>query len=302
VRLRTFGGLGIEEDTSGELGAAARRRRPLALLLLLASARERGLSRDKLMGYLWPESDTEHARNALRQTLHSLRRSVGENELILGTTTLRLNPQVIESDLADFDAALQRNDVEQAVATYRGPLADGFFLSGAAEFERWLETERARRAQQFAGAVELLALAAAGRGEHTTAVTLWHRLAVHEPLNARIVAHLIEALAAAGDRMGALRQARLHEAQVLEEFGIPPDPAILGLVERLRTPPEARPALRPRPITPAAVAAVVDPPTTRAAEDPAPHGWRRWKVAILLVSLGTAIYRRVAWRWGRGEL
>jgi DNA-binding SARP family transcriptional activator len=52
LRLRTFGGLAL--DPSTPLERVAVRRRPLVLLALLAAAGERGMSRDKITGYLWP--------------------------------------------------------------------------------------------------------------------------------------------------------------------------------------------------------------------------------------------------------
>src|SRR5256885_7170240 len=65
-----------EEDlSSGEYkrdGApcrgAAVRRNTLALLALLAAADKNGASRDKLIAFLWPESDTEHGRKDRKST------------------------------------------------------------------------------------------------------------------------------------------------------------------------------------------------------------------------------------------
>ena len=65
LRLRTFGGLSIENATS--VGGATANRRPLALLALLAVKGRRGLSRDTLVALFWPESDAEHGRNSLSQ-------------------------------------------------------------------------------------------------------------------------------------------------------------------------------------------------------------------------------------------
>ena len=65
-RLGSFGGL-ILTDAAGEVVMPQRRR--LALLALLATAGERGLSRDKVLGYLWSESSSENARHALEQLL-----------------------------------------------------------------------------------------------------------------------------------------------------------------------------------------------------------------------------------------
>ena len=97
LRLSTFGGLSIADERGPLTGAATQRRR-LALLALLAVAGERGATRGKLAAYLWPESDTEGARHALRQLLSVIRRDLGDNELLIGSAEQRLNPDRISSD------------------------------------------------------------------------------------------------------------------------------------------------------------------------------------------------------------
>src|SRR2546428_817640 len=87
LRLRTFGGLSIDEMAFTD--AIAGRRRPLALLALLATTGRSGISRDKLVAYLWPDSDAELARNSLSQALSSLRREFGREDLVLGSVELR---------------------------------------------------------------------------------------------------------------------------------------------------------------------------------------------------------------------
>lgn len=254
ARLCAFGGL-IVETPRGQFRGAAGQRHPLALLLLLAAAGDRGLSRDKLLAYLWPESNAERARNALRQMVYALRRDLAAPDLFLGTTELRLNEQVLQSDLAEFDAALARGDLERAVALYTGPVADGFFLSGASEFERWLEAERALRARRFADAVESLARQASRRGDHHRAVALWHRLAAQQPLSGRVAVELMQALADAGDRGAALQYARAHESRLLEELGARPDEAVTDLAARLRTPTSG-----PTSLGSAEARSIVEPP------------------------------------------
>jgi DNA-binding SARP family transcriptional activator len=138
MRLRTFGGISIE-GAAQALGGAAAQRRPLALLTVLAVAGERGMSREKVLGLLWPESDTDHARNALRQTLYALRRDLGAPELFLGVSDVRLNATTIASDLADFERALEAGELESAMSIYAGLFLDGFHVSDAPEFERWAE-------------------------------------------------------------------------------------------------------------------------------------------------------------------
>src|SRR6058998_228025 len=105
LAVRVFGGLAVERD-GAQCGGAAARRKTLALLAMLAAAGRRGVSRDKLTAYLWPESDTEHARNLLKQACFALRRDLHAPELFLGATELRLNPAVITSDIRTFEHAV----------------------------------------------------------------------------------------------------------------------------------------------------------------------------------------------------
>jgi serine/threonine-protein kinase len=113
----------------------------LALLALLAVTGSRGLTRDKLIAYLWPESTPENARHALEQLLYSLRRQTPK-ELVIGGNPLRLNPAVVAADVEEFDRRLEAGDREAALALYRGPFLDGFFLTDSPEFEEWTEAER----------------------------------------------------------------------------------------------------------------------------------------------------------------
>jgi DNA-binding SARP family transcriptional activator len=233
LQLVTFGGLALVRDGAPQLGPASQRRR-LALLALLAAAGKRGMSRDKLLGYLWPETDPDSARHALHQSLHALRRSVDADQLFLGTSSLQLNPELISSDVAEFDEAIERRTYEHAVGLYGGPFLDGFYLAGVAEFDRWVETERARLGREYAVALEALMSGAAQRKDHLAAARWGRRLAAAEPLNSRAAVGLIEALVAAGDRAGALQFARVHEALVREELDSPPDSAVVEWVTRLR--------------------------------------------------------------------
>ena len=78
--LRLFGGLALEGPSGPLRGGVAQRRR-LALLAMLGVAGERGVSRDKLAGYLWPESDEAGARHLLSDSVYVLRKALGEEEV-----------------------------------------------------------------------------------------------------------------------------------------------------------------------------------------------------------------------------
>ncbi len=269
LRLKTLGTAVVEGSTGPERGAAAQRK-SLALLALLAAAGERGVSRDKILAYVWPETEAEKAAHSLSQVLHALRRDLEAEALFLGTSDLRLNPQVISTDIVEFTDALNQGDLERAVSVYGGPFLDGFYLSGAVEFERWVELERAQYVQRWSAALESLAAAAARRGDWRGAAERWRRLAETDPLNARVAVRFIEALSAAGDRAGALQFARTHEKLLREELDAAPDPAVVAAVERIRTAPADLPATSPPMAAPeqgAPVAAIAVLPFVNLSSD-----------------------------------
>ena len=231
LRLNTFGGLWIERPEGGS--AADIRPRGLALLAILAAGGAKGMPRDRVLGVLWPDTDEERARHALSQTIYGLRRDLGEN-VIDSTPALRLDPSLISSDVADFQAAVRAREWETAAARYHGPFLDGFSLADAPDFERWVETERASLATAGIRAIEIVARASADAGRREEAAEHWHRLARLDPLDSRIAASYMEALSALGDRAAAIAHGRAHTELRRRELEVGPDAIVERVVERLR--------------------------------------------------------------------
>jgi serine/threonine-protein kinase len=294
LSLKLLGGASLERSGTPVPGRAARGHR-LALLALLA--RGRPLSRDRILALLWPESDTDHGRRLLSDTLYLLRGALGEDLLVVTGDDLRLNPERVASDVGEFERLLDERALEPAVHTYAGPFLDGFHLADTAEFEQWVDAERARLAQRYATALEAVAETSEGKGEWGAAVGWWRRLAAIEPGNGRIALRLMLALDAAGDRAGALQHARVHAAVLREEFDAEPDPEVVGLTARLRLASVARTAVpadapvvestrSPAALEPVAGAAGPPPDIGHGAARRSP---RRHRAAVALVLMGLAL-------------
>lgn len=234
LRLCAFGTATLERDGARLQGLSAQRK-AMALLVLLASAGDAGVSRDRVIATLWAESDEAHARGALKQLTHAVRHQLGIPDLFTGTADLSLNRERISSDVADFRAAIRAGEGERAVALYRGPFLDGFHLRDAAEFDRWADRERAGFAASFAHAMEQLADAAAQAGDHVGAARWWSQLAASDPLDARATVRLMSALVSAGDQAAALRQARTYDALVREQHDGAPDPRVAMMADTLES-------------------------------------------------------------------
>src|SRR5260370_14715714 len=113
-------------------------------------------------------------------------------------------------DVAAVARGIDGGEPGQALELYRGNLLEGFFISDAPEFERWLESERNKLAGVAARTARTLAQSCERRGDLGTAVH-WARRAIElAPNDEGLLRQLIAVLDRNGDRAGAL--------QAYEEF------------------------------------------------------------------------------------
>lgn len=233
LQLRTFGGLTLQQD-GGYISGVPTQRRHLALLALLAVAGDEGVSRERLLAYLWPEKDRGRARHTLNQMLHVQRRLTNEPDAFRGQQILRFYPELIEADVRSFQAALDSEELATAASLYRGPFLDGFFLDNAPAFEAWVAELRERFANRYVGAVGQLAVRAAAAGELDVALEWRRRAAAMDPFDARLVQAHAEAFLQCGNRAGALRVLAAHRERLHDELGIEPEAGLRQMEARIR--------------------------------------------------------------------
>jgi DNA-binding SARP family transcriptional activator len=205
LTLRLFGAAqmtGIGGELATELLA---RPKTLALLAYLAMASPRGLHRrDVLLALLWPDSDSHHARNSLRQGLHMLR-----SHLPIGTLRSRGHAEVgldsrdLDVDVTTFEELLDRGNVAEAMALYDGTLLDGFSLFANTGFDAWLSRERERLQCRAVRAAMVLANRHELAGDNAGAAE-WSRFAlVRSPYDEGLLRAVIESFVRRGDRAAA---------------------------------------------------------------------------------------------------
>ena len=226
--LELFGTLVLRTD-NGPVPLAAQQKRRVGLLALLALGGRSGVSRRRIEAYLWPESTADRARHALDQAVYAIRRVLGGDVIVATAQELALNPDRIRVDLWDFNDAIRAGEWAAATDAYKGTLLDGFDAGDSRELESWIDGERARLLRDCQTAIERLADWSAAAGDHSQDVKWRRRLANSDPLSSGPVKKLIKALAASGDRAGAVRQAREYQALVRRELEMEPDSEIEGL-------------------------------------------------------------------------
>ena len=212
-------------------------RKATALLAHLALA-ERARSRDSLCTLLWPGRDPEHARGALRRTLSTLRKSVGEVWIATeGDSVMLRRGDGLALDVSAFRGRAGRDAspeaLEEAVALFRGDLLEGFSLRDSPEFDHWQAEEAELLRRELGSALARLVEDLAAQGEHLEALAHARRRLDLDPLHEPAHRDLIRLYAWAGDRGAALAQYRDCVRTLSHELGVAPVEETAALFDRV---------------------------------------------------------------------
>lgn len=240
-RLELFGGL--RAIAEAQTITHFQTRKAALLLAKLALNLDRPCSRDELIETLWPDEYLDAARERFRQTLSSLRKALnlhGEDPpLETDRLTVRLDPQRVTADVADFDRGLKaaRRDLERtekvallerSLALYEGPLLQGYS-------EEWILAARTNYEETFVDGLTRLAALCAESGDVAAAINHARRAVEADPLREESRHVMIGLLGRAGRSSEAARQFKEYEALVLKELGAKPSRALATLVSEVQS-------------------------------------------------------------------
>jgi DNA-binding SARP family transcriptional activator len=194
-------------------------------------------SRARIAALLWPDSEPEVARTALRQRLFRLGRQCGM-ALVAGGATLAL-AEGVAHDLEDSDGVLG-----EAVHAH------------SAEFSGWLAQQRERRRGRTRDALAELADMAEGARDFADALSHAQELLAFEPLSEAAHRRVMRIHYLAGNRAAALLAFDACERMLKNEVGATPSAETLALLTTI----EAAVAPASRPMDGPVPASVLRPP------------------------------------------
>ncbi|HUF30019.1 MAG TPA: tetratricopeptide repeat protein [Gemmatimonadaceae bacterium] len=246
IRLITLGAVDLHTADGRTLQSLLAQPKRLALLAYLAMATPRGFHRrDTLLGLFWAESETERARHSLNQAVYALRRILGESVVTSrGSEEIGVDPSLLWCDAVAFDGALARGALAEALELYRGDALQGFFLSDAVEFERWLDMERRRMRDRAAGAAWTLASQQEAVANGAGAAHWARCAAAFAPDDELALRRLVGLLDRVGDRAGALAAYESFAQRLADEYDGEPSEETRSLLEEMRS--RERTALAPK--------------------------------------------------------
>lgn len=212
-------------------------RKATALLAYLAIT-GRPARRDTLASLLWPETNPDRARSALRRTLSTLRSALDGRWLETDRDLVSLGKDGVSLDVAEFRGLLAGctahghgssetcprclEPLLAAAALHRGPFLAGFGLRDSVEFDDWEQLTADELRREVSGALDLLVDVLAAAGEHVQAIAVARRRLALDPLHEPAHHHLIRAYASGGDRSAALEQYRDCVRVLDRELGVRP--------------------------------------------------------------------------------
>jgi serine/threonine-protein kinase len=309
--------LELRADDGRELHTVIAQPKRQALLIYLAVAQPSGFHRrETLLGLFWPELDDAHARAALSRAIHSLRAAMG-SEIVLrrGYEEVGLDWSRFWCDAAGFEAALDRGELAEAMALYRGELLPGFYVDDAGAFENWFTRERARLNDRSIQAARMLSEREQMAGRTAPAIEWARRAVALAPLDESAARALLTLLYTAGDRAGALREYEELCSRLQAELEVEPDTDTQALAAAIRAGERPRAAPAPSASDAATPAAPVPdlPPAPRPGPSPAVQappplpaaprrlhltGWTGVALALLAMASIAVVGNRASW-WHR---
>lgn len=214
----------------------------MALLAYLILETRSAHSREKLAGLLWGESPEKRARQSLRQSLYSLRRTLGvlRNPCIIKNTNI-----VAFEDRPDFWVDVREfqrlsstvgNDLESlraASGLYRGLLLEGIEVFDSPAFDEWLTLRRDALEQKALSVFSKLFETLLHASVYEEAISIARRTLSIDPLHEGAHRCLMSIFAALGDTDGLRRQYRRCVDILQREVGAEPSSETSGLFQEL---------------------------------------------------------------------
>jgi DNA-binding SARP family transcriptional activator len=240
LRIELLGGFRVTVAGRAVPDSAWRRRRPAALVKLLALAPGHRLHREQVMDALWPDLDPPAAAANLRKAVHHARRAIAPDLIVSSGDVLCLASDELWLDVDAFRAAAgeaRRGNEPAAYAHAVELYRDGLLPDD--RYEDWALERRDELEAEFLSLLDELAAMLEARGDLDGAARALRRVVALQPLQEEAYARLMRLHALAGRRSEALGTYERLSA----ELGTEPSPETQRLYEEIRAKQTAEPEL-----------------------------------------------------------
>ena len=240
-------------SVQGEAVSQFRSDKIRALLIYLAVESGRPHHREFLAALLWPEMDRADGLRNLRKSLSRLRQTLGKEAsdalLVATRQTLAINRgntavdvlrfgQMLDgvtahghTAVADCPACLQQ--LEAALALYKGEFLHGFVLADTVDFADWAVVQREKWHQRYLAALQMVTAAYIDRQQWQQALPFAQQQVVVDPWRESAYNQMMQIYGGMGQLDAVRRQYEACRRQLLQELGAVPSAQTEALYAQL---------------------------------------------------------------------
>src|SRR5665648_800862 len=200
-----YEGTSIADKTSSKL---------VALICLLVLNKSRDMSKEKIIAYLWPDSNEEAAKSNLRFNLWTIKKIIprdakGEEFINVGKDYCRINQKYkFYCDKIELDKykAYGEEDIEKLVklkSFFKGDFLEGLYLRNCNEFNELILFERVACQNRQVEILKKLVTLYEGQEKYVEGLQILNEIDIIEPYNENFAFQTITLYGKLGNRAGA---------------------------------------------------------------------------------------------------
>lgn len=217
-----------------------------ALICLLVLNDYRHLSRDKIIGYLWPDSNGDAARYNLRYNLWLIKKTIEKDEnnhpfLLVNKETCAINPEYnFESDvlhIKEFDP-IKNNDIETILnlkTMFQGEFLEGCYFKKCEAFNEWIIFERINFEKLKVKILKCLVKLYEDAGDLDACLETIQEIMEIEPYDEAMVEKTLDIYESCGNRTAAITYYNWFSNHLAGSLGIGPSEALRHKYNAIRS-------------------------------------------------------------------
>ncbi len=206
----------------------------VALICLLVLNKARNMSKEKIISYLWPDSNDEAAKSNLRFNLWSIKRiipqnSEGEDFIVSGKDYCRINekyPYCCDKVMLDGFKASQMDKVEDLIklkVLFKGDFLEGLYLRNCNDFNEMILFERVVCQNKQVEILERLIGLYEEQERFEEELQVLNEVAAIEPYNEQFAYRAIQIYGKLGNRTAAINYYKNFEIVLRRNLNTSPN-------------------------------------------------------------------------------
>ncbi len=206
----------------------------VALICLLVLNKNRNMSKEKIIAYLWPDSDDEAAKSNLRFNLWNIKKTIpqsgeGEDFILSGKDFCRINekyPYRCDKALLDSFKASQLESIEDLLKLkdlFKGDFLEGLYLRNCNDFNEMILFERVVCQNKQVEILEKLIGLYEAQERYEEELQILNEVAAIEPYNEHFAYQAIKIYGKLGNRTAAINYYKNFEIVLRRNLNTPPN-------------------------------------------------------------------------------